>query len=66
MTVIIPEQLPLDMKKIYYNWLARFFSRACQGEVFNPYLDYQGEDKNILSWQSSEKYIKLLGQPPRH
>lgn len=62
--IITSEQLLPDMKLIYDNWRNQFFARACQGEAWNPFTDYKGEDKNILSWQSREKYIEWWGQPP--
>lgn len=60
---ITPAQLSSDMKQAYDNWLDYFTSYINQSS-FIPFKEFQGEDKNILSWQSKEDYIKWLGQPP--
>ena len=60
---ITTEQLNPSQKLQYDLWLPKFRYNIW-GLPFEPYIDYQGEDKNILSWQSKEAYIKWWGQPP--
>lgn len=57
------EQLSPDMKHAYDNWNT-YFTSCIQEAPFIPFADFEGEDKNILSFQSPEKYINWWGQPP--
>src|SRR3990170_4815753 len=60
---ITPDQLSPDMRIQYEEWLNHFPIRIL-ARPFMPYFDYQGEDKNILSWQSKKAYIMWWGQSP--
>lgn len=60
---ITPDYLLFDIKKIYDAWIILFTSKILS-MPFICYQDYQGEDKNLLSWRSKEDYIKWWGQPP--
>ena len=60
---ITSEQLSPDMKKAQDNWHDDFVHRIIN-HPFIPFMDFQGEDKNTLSWQSKKEYIKWYGQPP--
>lgn len=57
------DQLSVDMKHAYDNWYDYFIS-CIEKSSFIPFTDYKGEDKNILSFQSPEKYINWWRQPP--
>lgn len=58
-----PHQLPEDQKKAYDNWLS-YFTDSINALSFKPYIDFKGEDKNILAWQSKEAFISWYGQSP--
>lgn len=60
---ITSDQLLPDRKKAYDNWL-NYFTSCVQETPFVPFTDFEGEDKNILSWRSKENYIEWWAQPP--
>jgi len=51
------------MKKAYNGWLP-YFKESVNALSFNPYTEYEGEDKNLLAWRSKEDFISWYGQPP--
>lgn len=60
---IISERLSPDMKQAYDNWLD-YFTSCIEQLPFVPFKEYQGEDKNLLSWRYKDDYIRWWGQPP--
>ena len=61
--LITQDELPIDMLKVFNYWHGHF-SECMEKSLFNPYLEYQGEDRNLISWRSKEDYIRWWGQPP--
>ncbi len=61
--LITPEQLRPDMKLCYDGWLD-YFKKSIDSQLFVPYTDFHGEDKNLLAWRSKEDFISWYGRPP--
>lgn len=60
---ITPEQLSSDMKHAYDNWHG-YFTSCIEKSPFIPFKEFQGEDKNLLSWRYVDNYIRWWGQSP--
>ena len=60
---ITPAQLSIDQKNAYDNWHGNFVSKI-KNQSFIPFIDYKGEDKNLLSWRSQDDYIIWWAQSP--
>lgn len=61
---IEPRDLPSNSMKIAYMYWKNHFKNAIETKNFVPYLDYQGEDKNMNALKSKEAFIEWFAQPP--